>query len=147
MERFIQEQFLPARVHVREQAAEFKRLGERYEAQWTPTILLIDPQGEEQHRIEGFLPADEFLGQLMLGLGHAAFHHQGWAQAEQWFRQVVERFESSDAAPEALYWAGVARYKGSGDGAALAETARAFRDRWEETSWAKKASVWGARPG
>ena len=146
MARFIEQHFLPARVHVRDQAAEFKRLGEKYEAQWTPTILLLDPQGEEQHRIEGFLPADEFQAQLMLGLGHAAFHHHQWAQAEKWFRQVVEQFEDSDSAPEALYWAGVARYKCSGDGSALADTARAFRDRWGDTSWAKKASVWGAHP-
>lgn len=131
---------------MRDQAAEFKRWGEKYDAQWTPTTLILDPEGQEQHRIEGFLPAEEFLAQLMLGLGHSAFHQQEWAEAEAWFRQVVERFEQSDSAPEALYWAGVARYKGSGDGGALAETARVFSRRWGDTSWAKKASVWAPSP-
>ena len=141
------EEFLPARVNVREQPAEFRRWSEKFEAPWTPTILILDPQGEEQHRIEGFLPARDFLAQLMLGLGHSAFHHHEWEKAERYFRRVLDEFDESDSAPEALYWAGVARYKGSGDGAALAETARAFTERYDDSSWAKKASVWGTRHG
>jgi hypothetical protein len=39
----------------------------------------------------------------------------------------------------------VARYKDSGDGRALAETAEVFAGRSGDTSWAKKASVW-AKP-
>jgi hypothetical protein len=140
--RFIDDHFKPVRVHVREQADEFKRLGEKYNAQWTPTILVIDSQGEERHRIEGFLPATDFLGQLALGLGHSAFARSDFAEAERWFRQVVERYPDSDAAPEALYWAGVARYKATGDAAALGATAQQFQQRYRDTSWAKKASVW-----
>lgn len=133
------------RLHVRDQAAEFKRWGEKFEAQWTPTILILDSEGQEQHRIEGFLPADEFLAQLMLGLGHAAFHQQEWFEAERWFRDVMQRFPNGDPAPEATYWAGAARYKSNGDSGALEETARTLASRWRDSSWAKKASVWSAR--
>lgn len=142
MARFITDSFIPARLHVREQADEFKRLGERYGALWTPTILELDADGTERHRIEGFLPAPDFLAQLTLGLAQIAFRRQDWAEAEHLFRDVVERYPESEAAPEALYWEGVTRYKGSGDGAALAETAQAFAERYQDTSWAKKASVW-----
>lgn len=45
-------------------------------------------------------------------------------------------------APEALYWAGVSKYKASGDPGALARTAEAFRTRFTDSPWAKKASVW-----
>ena len=69
---FITERFEPVRVHVREQADEFKRLGAKFGAQWTPTILIIDPDGEVRHRIEGFLPVDDYLAQLMLGVGKSA---------------------------------------------------------------------------
>ena len=134
------------RVHVREQAADFKRLGERYSAQWTPTILLLDLDGTERHRIEGFLPTDDFLAQLMLGLAHAAFKRQDWKDAERRFREVVDRYPQTEAAAEALYWAGVARYKASNDAAALADTAKAFSERYTDTSWAKKASVWAKQP-
>ena len=44
--------------------------------------------------------------------------------------------------PEALYWAGVSRYKGTNDPTALKDTARAFTERYQESSWAKKSSVW-----
>ena len=42
-----------------------------------------------------------------------------------------------------MYWAGVSRYKGSNDASALQETTRAFSKRYQDTAWAKKASVWG----
>jgi uncharacterized protein HemY len=129
---------------VKHQAAEFKRLGERYNAQWTPTLLVLDPEGTERHRIEGFLPAQDLLAQLTLGLGRSAFARQQWDEAERRFREVVERFANTEAAPEALYWAGVSRYKAKGDPKALGETAREFSRRYQESSWAKKASVWAA---
>jgi thioredoxin family protein len=140
--RFVGQNFLPARVHVKEDPQEFKRYGERYRAPWTPTILVLDPEGVEHHRIEGFLPADDLLAQLMLGRARMAFQEKQWADAERRFREVVEQLPNSDAAPEALYWAGVTRYKATGDGAPLKETARAFTQQYQDSTWAKKASVW-----
>lgn len=140
VETLIRDNFIPVRIHVRDPNA--TALMERFGANWTPTILILDSQGVERHRIEGFLPLTDFLGRLTLALGHAAFGEKRWADAEKWFAQVLERFPESEAAPEAQYWKGVARYKASGDGAALAETARAFRDRYADSTWAKKASVW-----
>jgi tetratricopeptide (TPR) repeat protein len=140
--RFVSESFIPARVHVREQAADFKRLGERYGAQWTPTILELDPEGTERHRVEGFLPADDLLAQLTLGLGQIAFKSENWKDAERRFREVVERYPRTDAAPEALYWAGVSRYKASNDPTALRDTERALSERYPDSSWTKKSSVW-----
>ena len=142
--RFITENFIPARVHVREQAADFKRFGERYGAQWTPTILVLAPDGTERHRVEGFLDAEELLAQLALGLAHSDFKDEKWDDAERRYREVVEQFPGTDAAPEALYWAGVARYKGTNNASALADTAHAFGDRYQDSTWAKKASVWKA---
>jgi hypothetical protein len=142
--QFINDNFLPARVHVKDQAEDYKRFSQRYNTQWTPTLLVIDPEGTERHRIEGFLPAEDLVAQLALGLGHSAFARERWDEAERWFRDVVDRFPDSEAAPEALYWAGVARYKGQGDASALRSTAGAFKQQYQQTSWAKKASVWGS---
>jgi TolA-binding protein len=141
--QLVEQNFIPVRVHVKEQADDFKRLGARYGAQWTPTILIIDPSEEERHRVEGFLPADDFLAQIELGLAKSAFARGDFADAERRFREIVDRYPSTEAAPETLYWAGVARYKATNDPSALKATAVAFRDRYKDTSWAKKASVWG----
>ena len=140
--RFVNQHFLPARVHVKDNPEEFRRYGERYSALWTPTILELDADSVERHRVEGFLPADDFLAQLMLGLAHMAFKQERWADAERRFREIVERLPHTDAAAEALYWAGVAPYKATGDGASLKDTARAFTQRYQDSTWAKKASVW-----
>jgi TolA-binding protein len=140
---FVTRQFVPVRVHVKENAAEFKRLGAQYSAQWTPTTLLVDGTGTERHRIEGFLPADDFLSQLALGLAKAAFARNDYAAAERLYRDVLERYPGTDAAPEAQYWTGVSKYRATNDPAALKATGDAFRQRYQDSTWAKKASVWG----
>ena len=139
---FVNENFIPARVHVKEDADAFRRFGDKYNAQWTPTILELDSDGVEHHRIEGFLPVDDLLAQLMLGRARIAFDAQQWAEAERRFREIVDTLPNTDAAPEALYWAGVTPYKATGDPESLKATGRAFRERYQDTPWAKKASVW-----
>ena len=57
---------------------------------------------------------------------------------------LVRLMPGSDAAPEAQYWEGVSRYRGSGDAGALKATADAFRERYSDSTWAKKASIWAA---
>ena len=141
--KFVNENFIPARVHVKDDSALFQKYGEKYSAQWTPTMLILDAEGVERYRIEGFLPNDDFLAQLMLGRAQIAFAQQQWGEAERRFREIVETLPDTDAAPEALYWAGVAPYKGTHDNSSLKATARAFRERYQDTTWAKKASVWG----
>jgi thioredoxin-like negative regulator of GroEL len=140
VERFINENFIPVKVHIKEQPQTFQRFG----AQWTPTIQILDSGGTKRHQFEGFLPADDFLAQLKLGLAQIAFAREDWNSAEQLFREIVEQLPNTDAAPEALYWAGVSRYKASGDAKALGETAQQFKNKYAQSGWAKKASVWAA---
>ena len=139
---FITQHFVPVRAHVRDHAELFQQLGQRFNAQWTPTVLIVDRDGRERHRIEGFLPSDDFLAQLRLGLAHSAFSRGRFSEAEPLFSAIADQAPNTEAAPEALYWAGVSRYKATHDAEALTDTARAFADRYQDTSWAKKASVW-----
>lgn len=139
MERLIQETFVPVRIKVREHP----ELMERFGGLWTPTMLILDPNGKERHRIEGFLPARDFAAQLILGLGHAAFAAGDFREAQRRFEQVLTEYSEIDAAAEAQYWKGVARYKETNDPTALQETHQAFQTRYGDTPWAKKASVWG----
>jgi TolA-binding protein len=139
VEELITTNFLPARFHVKEQPEAFGRFG----AEWTPTILIMDPDGTQRHKIEGFLPKGEFLGQLRLGLAHAARLRGDFENAEKLYRELADDNSVGDAAPEALYWAGVSKYKGTNDGDALTDTAKAFKERFQDTAWAKRAAVWG----
>ena len=115
----------------------------RFGVDWTPTILILDPDGNERHRIEGFLPNDDFLAQLHLGLAQTAFKAGKFEQAAEGFERILHDFPGTDAAPEAQYWAGVSRYKATGSADALKATADAFNERYRDSTWAKKASIWG----
>jgi len=137
---FIAEHFEPVRLHVKKHPEAMGRFG----ANWTPTVLIVDAEGKEHHRIEGFLPVDDFLAQLKLGYAQHAFKTGDFASAEKRFREVLDEFPKSDVAAEALYWAGVSKYKGTGDAGALKETATAFQSRYKESAWAKKSSIWAA---
>ncbi len=139
MSTFIINNFHPVRLQVKKHPEAMERFG----VNWTPTGLVVTAEGKEQHRIEGYLPPDEFLGQLQLGFGHAQFATKNFADAERQFRDVCEKLPGTEAAAEAMYWAGVSRYKATNDPSALKATAQAFKDRYQDSNWAKKASVWG----
>lgn len=133
---FIRANFIPDRAHIKEQPQVFERFG----AQWTPTVILAEPDGTERHRFEGFLPKPDYLAQLKLGLAHMARLGGDFETAEKRYRELSNAPE--DVAAEAQYWAGVAKYKRTNDPAALSDTAKAFREKFADTTWAKKASVW-----
>ena len=143
VERAVNRGFLPVRVHVRDDADLYQTYSAKYGVEWTPTILMLDANGAERHRIEGFLPLEDFIPQLELGAARIAFSGGNFTDAAEQYNHIVDKHGDSDAAPEAQYWAGVARYKSSGDAAALGETAAAFKTRYSGSSWAKKSSVWG----
>ena len=136
----IDEQFVPVRIHIKEQARMWHRFGIR----WTPTVMVLSPEGAEVRRVEGFLPADELKGQLLLGLGYEAANRKDWATAERWFGQAAEQ-DNTDAGPEGLYFVGVARYSATHDAKELAATYGNLTERYPNTSWAKRAIVWAPK--
>lgn len=133
----IDEQFVPVRIHIKEQPKMWHRFGVR----WTPTVMVLSPDGKEVRRVEGFLPADELLGQLQLGLGYEAANRKDWPAAERWFGEA-SKLTNTDAGPEGLYWQGVARYSASHDANVLRDLGKSVRERYPNTSWAKRASIW-----
>jgi thioredoxin-related protein len=68
------------KAHIKEHPAWFHR----FDAVWTPTVLLLDSDGRERVRLEGYLPNNDFIGALMSGLGRIAFVHKKYADAERW---------------------------------------------------------------
>jgi TolA-binding protein len=105
-------------------------------------VIVLDADGHERYRFVGYLPADEFQAQVLMGLAKSAFAHKQWPEAGRWFSRIVEQFPECEPAPEALYWVGVCRYKATNDHHALGETAAQFTRRYQHTSWAKRSSVW-----
>jgi TolA-binding protein len=129
---------VPLEAHIKEHPAYFHR----FDALWTPTVLILDSNGEEQHRIEGYLPRDEFRAQLELGLARVAFMNKNWADAERRYAAVLEHYPDSHVAPEALYWKGVSHYKATNDHTVLGELPEQFKEKYPESIWALKTAAW-----
>ena len=138
MSSFINENFVPIEAHIKERPAYFHRFG----AVWTPTVLMLDSDGTERLRVEGYLPKDEFRAHLEMGLARIAFMRKQWDEAERRYAQIVERHAQSKVVPEAVYWRGVSRYKQTNDHTVLGEVPAQINKKYPESVWALKASVW-----
>lgn len=115
----------------------------RFGAIWSPSIVILDAEGVERYRIEGFLPAREFHAQLHMALARIVAMRKRWAAAEPLYARIVEEFGDTGAAPEALYWRGVSAYQGRRDHTALVTMAIEMKQKYPASEWAIKAGVWG----
>ena len=125
-------------AHIKEHPAYFHR----FDAVWTPTVLVLDSEGEERLRVEGYLPKEEFRAQLEAGLARVAFMHKRWADAERMYARVVEQYPDTKVAPEAVYWRGVSHYKATNDHTVLGELPGQFKEKYPDSVWALKTAAW-----
>ena len=134
---FIQTNFIPVKIPRHE------LLEQVYRVPWTPTVLILDPDGREHCREVGYLPPEDFLAHMNLNLGRAAFDDRDFSRAAGFFQTVVDHFASSEIVPEALYFLGLARSKISGGSS---DDRRAIwkqlMDAYPKSDWTKKVSVY-----
>ena len=138
MASFINANFLPVESHIKEHPAWFHR----FDAIWTPSILILDSKGAERHRIEGYLPKEEFQAQLLMGLARLAFEQKKWSDAERTYGEVVARFQKTSSAPEARYWRAVSHYKGTNDHTVLGQVAKELKETAPDSVWTMKSTPW-----
>jgi hypothetical protein len=102
-------------------------------------VLLLDSDGKERVRLEGYLPNTDFLSALESGLGRIAFVRKKYADAERWYGDVVTRFAQSHASPGAMYWRAVTHYEATNDHTVLGRVAEELRNSYPSSVWASKA--------
>lgn len=136
--RFINENFVPVTAHIKKRPAYFHR----FDVLWTPTVLILEAKGIERERNEGYLPNAEFRARLEMGLARIAFMHKQWGEAERRYDEVAGRYSNTTAAPEAIYWRGVSRYKATNDHAALNQVADELKEKFQGSVWTLKSSIW-----
>jgi hypothetical protein len=123
------------KVHIKEHPALFHR----FDVLWTPTVVILDTEGKERYRNEGYLPREEFMAQLDLAIARVAFVKKKFADAENLYKAVIEKHAGTAAAPEAIYWAAVCHYKATNDHTALGGVPEKLKGKYGDTIWAKKA--------
>ena len=78
-----------------------------------------------------------------MGLARLSVMRKQFADAEQRYARILENHAKSTVIPEAMYWKDVSRYSQSHDASALQSVARELKERFPDSQWAVKASVWG----
>ncbi len=74
---FVHDNLIAMRVNV----SSDPRLAAQFKIQYTPTIVLADGDGIEHYRSVGFLPPEEFIPAMLLGIGRSHFDNVRYEKA------------------------------------------------------------------
>lgn len=132
---FIIDKVVPLRV-----PADAQPLSSEFQVHWTPTLVTLDMYGKEQYRTVGFLPPEELVPSLLLGIAKADFAAHQYNDALINLNMLLAGYPSSDAAPEAVYLKGVCRYKSSKDARCLKQAYEQLTSDYPASEWAKRAA-------
>src|SRR5512135_701950 len=66
--KFISGKIVPLRV-----TSDAQPLSSDFNIAWTPSLITLDSNGKEHHRTVGFLPPEELIPSLILGMGKCDF--------------------------------------------------------------------------
>jgi TolA-binding protein len=116
-----------------------KSLMTKFNINWTPTLVTLDSNGKEHHRTVGFMPPDEIVPSLLLGIAKSCFETEQFAEAIKHIKMLLDVYSESDAAPEATFLLGVCRYKDTHNPAHLKEAYEQLSNKYPESEWTKRA--------
>lgn len=107
---------------------------------WTPDLRILYHDGFELYRWDGFLPPAEFAARALCGFGLAYLRLKRFDQAEAVYVDVLKRFSTTYAAPEAQYYLGVTRYRRDPDSDELLTQWANLRSRYPQSEYRAKQS-------
>lgn len=130
---FINENVVPLRIGSDEQPAK------DFNINWTPALLILDQNGKEHHRSIGFLGPEELIAAIVLGIGKMQYDADNFREAITSFEKIIEKSPGSDSAPEAVFLAGVSRYKNTHSPLPLKEAYEHLLEEYPRSPWTKRA--------
>jgi tetratricopeptide (TPR) repeat protein len=135
---FISKNVIPVRIDHEQPVAHY------YRAEWTPTLVLLDPSGNEVCREVGYLPPEGIIPFLMLGIGKVRLAAGQYNHAITLFEQTASKYPKSDQAPEAIYFRGVAGFKSTHDLKQLEKAYERLKELYPTSIWTRKAYPYSA---
>lgn len=107
---------------------------------WTPDVRVLSYDGYEMYRWDGFLPPSEFIARMECGFAMANLRSKRYDDAEKLYVDVLTRFSTTYAAPEALYYLGVTRYRRDPDSDEMLTQWANLRSRYPASEYRVKQS-------
>jgi len=132
--KFIQLNFIPVQIQVSNKA-----MMEKFAVSWTPTLIILDADGREHYRTIGFLSPKNLIPTLETAKGRWALDTDQLALARSTFEEVISCYPDTDAAAEAVFFLGVAKYKMTHDPKPLRETYDELQAKFPNSAWTKQA--------
>jgi tetratricopeptide (TPR) repeat protein len=131
---FIQRNMIPLRV-----AFDAQPLATDFNLKWTPTLIALDADGKEHQRTVGFLPPEELIPSLLLGIAKSYFDRERFSEALSTLDKLIKDYPNSDSVPEALYLQGVSKYKSTHNPKPLKEAYEQLQAKYPSSEWTKRA--------
>jgi tetratricopeptide (TPR) repeat protein len=139
--RFVDFNFVPVQIEVSNTA-----LMDQFKVNWTPTIIVLDADGNEVHRVVGFLSPEEFIPTFMVAKGQWYFNAGQHPEAQGMFDEALRDYPDSAAAAQAVFFLGVSRFKMTHDPKPLREAYDTLTAKFPGSEWAKRAAPYRLIP-
>lgn len=110
----------------------------RFQVRWTPRLMVLDAQERLQQQSIGFQSPGQLVPWLMLGAAKARFSAGMWEAAESMLQQVVLDYPGSLAAPEAVYFHAVSRFRQDHDPAHLKSAHLKLAKDYADSIWVER---------
>jgi len=111
-----------------------------FNLRWTPTLIVLDANGKEHYRMIGFIPPEEFVPYLLLGIAKTYFDLGEYNSAIGALDKIISSYPESLAAPESIYLRGVCGYKTTHDIKPLKTAYEKLTKEYPQSEWAKKVA-------
>jgi len=114
-------------------------LADDFNLKWTPMIVVLDWNGKEHQRTVGFLPPEELIPSILLGVAKTHFDLNQFADAMAILDKILADHGGSGAAPEAVFLKGVCGYKSTHNPSPLKQAYEKLQTTYPTSEWAKRA--------
>jgi len=131
---FFQKNMIPLRI-----AFDSLPLATQFNLKWTPTLIILDAQGKEHQRTIGFLPPEELIPSLLLGIAKVHFNQERLSEALATLEKIISEYPKSGSAPEAIYLRGVCAFKNTHNPKHLKEAYESLQTHYPSSEWTQRA--------
>ncbi len=110
-----------------------------FNVNWTPTLLILDREGNEHHRTLGYQSPQELIPMMMLGIAKVDYERGRYKEACVNFNKIISFYPECDSAPEAIYLRGVSLFKDTQEPHHLKEAYELLCESYPKNGWTKRA--------
>lgn len=131
---FSENELIPLKI-----AADSEPLATEFTLRWTPTLIVLDTNGKEHSRTIGFIPPEEFIPTILLGITKTYLDSLQFDLAITCLERIITDYPQSFAAPEAIFYRAVCGYRAIRDAGGLKRAYERLAKEYPSSEWAKRA--------